>query len=481
VRVIDNNLFVANAKGFSSLPNPSGPNPIGAKQSVLLHGGDTSKPQQVQYIGGGLLMGTLSMIPIPSEKELSVYSQAVYHNTPYHTAQETLAEGEAGNPIPRKKEDASPIKYVFYVIQENRTYDQVLSDIPQGNGDTSLLLFGRHITPNHHALADNFVLLDNFYVDGEVSADGHNWCMGAYATDYMEKNWPTSYGNRGKGAIGETGLNKLYIWDLANRFNVSYRTYGEFVNADNTARIPVLKNHFARSYPTGDLKDTDTTRYRMWQQDFDSLMNKNALPQLMTFRMLSDHTEGTAAGRPTPFAHVADNDLAIGKMVEHISKSPIWENTVIFIVEDDAQNGPDHVDAHRTTAYLAGGFVKRHFVDHTMYSSSSMLRTIELILGLPPMTQYDAAATPMWRCFTKMPDNTVFNSLPSNINLSDVNPRGTKLAAMAKGLNFSEVDLVPDELMNKMLWKSIKGETAKVPVPVRAAFVKAIKNTEDKD
>jgi YVTN family beta-propeller protein len=481
VRVIDNNLFVANAKGFSSFPNPSGPNPIGAKQSVLLHGGDTSKPQQVQYIGGGLLMGTLSIIPVPSEKELSVYSQAVYHNTPYHTDQETLADGEAGNPIPRKKEDASPIKYVFYVIQENRTYDQVLSDMPQGNGDTSLLLFGRRITPNHHALADNFVLLDNFYVDGEVSADGHNWCMGAYATDYMEKNWPTSYGNRGKGAIGETGLNKLYIWDLANRFNVSYRTYGEFVNADNTARIPVLKNHFARSYPTGDLKDTDTTRYRMWQQDFDSLMNKNALPQLMTFRMLSDHTEGTAAGRPTPFAHVADNDLAIGKMVEHISKSPIWENTVIFIVEDDAQNGPDHVDAHRTTAYLAGGFVKRNYVDHTMYSSSSMLRTIELILGLPPMTQYDAAATPMWRCFTKTPDNTVFNSLPSNINLRELNPGHTKLAAMAKGLNFSEVDRVPDEVMNKMLWKSIKGENAKPPVPVRAAFVKAIKNTEDKD
>ncbi len=142
-----------------------------------------------------------------------------------------------------------------------------------------------------------------------------------------------------------------------------------------------------RSYPTGDLKDMDTTRFRMWQQDFDSLMKINALPQLMTFRMLSDHTEGTAAGRPTPFAHVADNDLAIGMMIEHISKSPIWEQTAVFIVEDDAQNGPDHVDAHRTTAYLAGGFVKRHFVDHTMYSSSSMLRTIELILGLPPMTQ----------------------------------------------------------------------------------------------
>ena len=481
VRVIASKLYVANAKGFSSLPNPQGPNPTGYKETVLLHGGDPSKPREVQYIGGGLLMGTLSIIPIPTEKDLSVYSQAVYHNTPYHTEQETSAEGEADNPIPRTTGKPSPIKYVFYILQENRTYDQVLSDIPQGNGDTSLLLFGRHITPNHHSLADNFVLLDNFYVDGEVSADGHNWSMGAYATDYMEKNWPTSYGGKGKGAVGETGLNKLYIWDQANRANVSFRTYGEFVNADNTPRIPVLKGHFTPEYPTGDLRDTDTMRYRIWEKDFDSLLQQNALPQLNTFRMLCDHTEGTSAGRPTPFAHVADNDLAIGKLVEHISKSPIWENTVIFIVEDDAQNGPDHVDAHRTTAYVAGGYVKRHYVDHTMYSGSSMLRTIELILGLPPMTQYDAAATPMWRCFSKTSDKTSFNSLPSNINLNDVNPRGTKLAAMAKGLNFSEIDRVPDEVMNTMLWKAIKGENAKVPSPVRAAFVKAIKTTEEDD
>jgi YVTN family beta-propeller protein len=481
VRVIDTKLYVANAKGFSSLPNPQGPNPTGYKETVLLHGGDPAKPQQIQYIGGGLLMGTLSIVPVPAEKELSVYSQAVYHNTPYHKEQEINTEGEADNPIPSKTGDSSPIKYVFYILQENRTYDQVLSDIPQGNGDTSLLLFGRHVTPNHHSLVDNFVLLDNFYVDGEVSADGHNWSMGAYATDYMEKNWPTSYGGRGKGAIGETGLNKLYIWDQANRFNVTFRTYGEFVNADNTARIPVLKDHFTPAYPTGDLKDPDTARYRVWKKDFDSLMEHNALPRLMTFRMLSDHTEGTAAGRPTPFAHVADNDLAVGMLVDHISKSPIWESSVIFIVEDDAQNGPDHVDAHRTTAYLAGGYVKRHYVDHTMYSTSSLLRTIELVLGLPPMTQYDAAATPMWRCFSKTPDNTTFNSLPSNINLNDVNPKGTKLVAMAKGLNFSEVDRVPDEVMNAMLWKSVKGENARVPAPVRAAFVKAIKKAEEED
>ena len=480
VRVIDSKLYVANGKGFSSFANPNGPNPISKRESVLLHGGDTSKPKQVQYIGG-LFTGTLSVIPLPTDKQLSVYTQAVYHNTPYNKDKEINADGEMGNPIPHKIADTSSIKYVFYIVKENRTYDQVLSDFPQGNGDTSLLLFGRNITPNQHSLVDNFVLLDNFYVDGEVSADGHDWCMGAYATDYMEKNWPTSYGGRGKGAIGKTALNKLFIWDLANRSNISFRTYGEFVNADNTPRIPVLKDHFTPEYPTKDLKDPDTMRYRIWVKDFDSLMKQNAVPRLNTFRLLSDHTEGTAPGRPTPYAHVADNDLAVGMMVEHISKSPIWENTVIFIAEDDAQNGPDHVDAHRTTAYIAGGYVKRHFVDHTMYSTSSMVRTIELILGLPPMSQYDAAATPMWRCFSKKPDNTVFTSLPSTINLNDVNPGGTKLAAMAKGLNLSEIDRVPDEIMNTMLWKSIKGENAKVPVPVRAAFVKPIKNKEDID
>jgi len=481
VRVINTKLYVANGKGFSSLPNPYGPNPLGYKQAVMLHGGDTAKPKQVQYIGGGLLMGTLSIISIPTEKTLSDYSKAVYNNTPFNNDQLVYASGEQNNPIPRKIGDSSPIKYVFYIIKENRTYDQVLSDMPQGNGDTSLLLFGRKITPNHHSLVDNFVLLDNFYVDGEVSADGHDWCMGAYATDYMEKNWPTSYGGRGKGAIGKTSLNKQFIWDQANQFNVSFRTYGEFVNADNTPRIPVLKDHYPTKYPTGDLRDSDTMRYRIWKNDFDSLMKENKLPRLMTFRMLSDHTEGTAAGRPTPFAHVADNDLAIGMMIEHISKSSIWENSVVFIAEDDAQNGPDHVDAHRTTAYLAGGYVKRHFVDHTMYSSSSMLRTIELILGLPPMSQYDASATPMWRCFNKSADKTPYKSIPSNINLNDVNPSGTKLAALAKGLNFSEIDRVPDNVMNKMLWKSIKGYDAIVPVPVRAAFIKEIKNTKERD
>jgi YVTN family beta-propeller protein len=478
VRVIDSKLYVANAKGLSSLPNPHGPNPTGYKETVLLHGGDPNKPQQVQYIGGGLLMGALSIIPIPGAQELAVYSQAVYHNTPYNEKIGNDPGGEAGNPVPGKVGDPSPIKYVFYILQENRTYDQVLSDMPGGNGDTSLLLFGRRITPNHHALADDFVLLDNFYVDGEVSADGHNWSMGAYATDAMEKNWPTSYGGRGKGASGDVALNKLYIWDQAKNSNVSYRTYGEFISGENVPRIDVLKGHFTPEYPVHDLRDPDTMRYRIWAKDFDSLLAAGAVPRLTTMRMLSDHTEGTAAGRPTPYAHVADNDLAVGELVEHISKSPIWANTVIFIVEDDAQNGPDHVDAHRTTAYLAGGYVKRHFVDHTLYSTSSLVRTIELILGMPPMTQYDAAAPPMRNCFSTTTDTTAFNSLPSNVNLADVNPGGTKLAAMARGLNFTEVDRVPDDLMNAMVWKAVRGENARVPVPVRAAFVKPTRETD---
>jgi YVTN family beta-propeller protein len=481
VRVLGKKLYVANGKGFSSFPNPEGPNPYNKKEHVGIHTGDSTQPKRVQYIGGGLLMGTMSIIPIPDEKQLADYSQAVYHNTPYNKDLEQMAgSGMAGNPVPTKVGDSSPIKHVFYIIKENRTYDQVLSDIKEGNGDTSLLLFGEKITPNQHAIARQFVLLDNFYVDGEVSADGHNWSMGAYATDYMEKNWPTSYGSRGTGAKGRTALNKQYIWDRASNSGVSFRTYGEFANRKE-ATIPVLKDHFVKTFDGFNLHVRDTLRYRAWEADFDSLLAANALPQLMTIRFGNDHTEGLSAGRPTPFAHVADNDLAIGMFMEHLSQSPVWKESVVFMLEDDAQNGPDHVDAHRSPAYIAGGYVKRHFVDHTMYTTSSILRTIELILGMPPMTQYDAAAMPMWRSFTDQPDVTPFKQLPSNVNLNDVNPSGTKLAAISKGLDFSKEDVIPDQLMNMITWKAVKGKNAEVPAIVRAAFVKPVKSSDDDD
>jgi hypothetical protein len=329
------------------------------------------------------------------------------------------------------------------------------------------------VTPNQHKLVDQFVLLDNFYVDAEVSADGHNWSMGAYANDYLEKTWPSSYGGRG-GTYGGEGERKIannrdgFIWDHCYRHQVSYRSYGEFVSKGKPT-LDVLKGHFA-DYPGYDLTIRDTVRFRYWQKDFDSLVAINALPRLTTLRFGNDHTEGMRAGRPTPFAHVADNDLAVGMFVDYLSKSPVWKESVVFILEDDAQNGPDHVDAHRSPVYVAGPYVKRKFVDHTMYSTSGILRTIELILGMPPMTQYDAAATPLWRVFTSTPNEKGFDHLPANIDLNNTNPSATALAQYSEKFEWSKEDAVPDLVFNEILWQGIKGKPA--PRPVRAAFLK---------
>jgi YVTN family beta-propeller protein len=482
VKVIGTKIYVANGKGFNSMANPYGPNPSRKREEVIYQGGDKSKPIDVQYIAG-LFKGTMSIINVPSDKQLSVYSQLVYQNSPYSKDKENTSRGEAGNPIPMKVGEASPIKYVFYIIKENRTYDQVLGDVQEGNGDTSLVLFGNNVTPNLHKLVKEFVLLDNFYVDGEVSADGHNWSMGAYATDYLEKTWPTSYGGRG-GSYSAEG-NRLaannkggFIWDHCNRNKVSFRTYGEF--ADNyKPNIPVLKGHLCPYYTGWDMDTKDTTRFNQWKKEFDSLLAKDAVPQFNSLRFPNDHTEGLRKGKPTPFAHVADNDLAVGLFVEYLSKSPIWEESAVFIIEDDAQNGPDHVDAHRTTAYVAGGFVKRGYVDHTMYSTSSMLRTMELILGMPPMTQYDAAAEPMWRSFSAVPDLATFNSVSAQISLDEKNVAINEWQKQSEQFNLAKEDAIPDMEFNIVLWYGLKGDAIPFPAPRRAAFLKV--NDKEKD
>jgi YVTN family beta-propeller protein len=481
VKVIGSKIFVANGKGFSSIANPYGPNPLGKKQAVTYQESDNEKPKEVQYIAG-LFKGTMSIIDEPSDKQLSIFSKAVYDNTPYTKAKELIAEGEKNNPVPTKVGQSSPIKHIFYIIKENRTYDQVLGDVKKGNGDTGLVLFGENITPNQHALANEFVLLDNFYVDAEVSADGHNWSMGAYATDYLEKTWPTSYGSRG-GTYSAEGNRAIannkngFIWDLCQRNKVAYRTYGEFADKADKPQLTSLKNNTCPSYTGWDMKTRDTTRVGQWKKDFDSLIAMNALPTVNTIRLGNDHTEGVKAGRPTPFAHVADNDLAVGMFIDYLSHSPIWKECAVFILEDDAQNGADHVDAHRSPAYVISPYTKRRSVDHTMYSTSSILRTIELIAGLPPMSQYDAAATPLWRSFTPVADTTSFTYLPITINLNDKNPSNTPAAKMSAAFNFSKEDGVPDLVFNEVLWLGIKGKQA--PAPARAAFVKV--NTKDKD
>jgi phospholipase C len=422
---------------------------------------------------------------MPTDQQLNWYSKVVYENTPYDKQKELTANVEQGNPIPQKVGDKSPIKHVFYIIKENRTYDQVLGDVKEGNGDPSLVLFGENITPNQHALAKEFVLLDNFYVDAEVSEDGHNWSMGAYATDYLEKSWPTNYGDRGGTYDGEgtraIANNKNgFIWDNCRRNNVSYRTYGEFAD-DYKPNYATLRDHVCPYFLGWNLAVRDTTRFYQWKKEFDSLVAINKVPQLNTIRFANDHTEGLAKKKPTPYAHVADNDLAVGMFIEYLSKSPIWNESVVFILEDDAQDGADHVDAHRSTAYVAGGLVKRGFVDHTMYSTTSMIRTIELILGLPPMSQYDAAAMPMWRCFSSTPNPTPFKARPISVDLNLKNVAINEWQRRSEQFDFTKEDAVPELEFNLVLWHAIKGDNIPFPAPRRAAFVKLKEKTESDD
>lgn len=482
VKVAGSKIFVANGKGFSSLPNPLGPNPYRKKGVVLYQQGDTTHQIKEQYIGG-LFKGTLSIVPMPTEKEMAFYSKQVYENSPYTKAKEQADDAEAGNPVPNKVGGASPIKYVFYIIKENRTYDQVLGDIPEGNGDTSLVLFGERITPNQHRLVKDYVLLDNFYVNAEVSADGHNWSMGAYATDYLEKTWPTNYGGRGGKYDAEGGRaianNKGgFIWDHCKRHNVTFRTYGEFAD-DYKANIPVLEGNYCKTFTSWDMDVSDTIRFTQWKQDFDSLIAANALPQLTTLRFPNDHTEGLRRGSLSPNAYVAQNDLAVGMFIEHLSHSPVWKQSVVFMLEDDAQNGSDHVDAHRSTAYVIGPYVKRNFVDHTMYSTTSMIRTLELILGMPPMTQHDAGATSMWRCFTTTPDFTPYKCLPANIDIGEKNIALNKWQQLSDAYDFTKEDAAPDLEFTEVIWHAVKGVHVPFPGIRRAAFIKATQDDDD--
>jgi YVTN family beta-propeller protein len=483
VKVIGDKLYVTNGKGFSSKANPRGPNPVRAKTSQQVGPNPQANPGPVQYIAG-LFKGTMSIIDIPDEEVLAAYSRLVYTNTPYTKRKEDQAEGEAGNPIPRRVGDKSPIKYVFYIIKENRTYDQILGDVKEGNGDAALCLFPEKVTPNHHALAKQFVLLDNFYVDAEVSADGHNWSSAAYANDYVEKTWVTSYGGRG-GTYDYEGQKEIayprdgFIWNHCERAGISYRSYGWFT--DEKPRDKVLQGHYCPGFRGFNLGYLDVSREEAWERDFDSLVAKKALPRLNTIRMGNDHTSGARVGLPTPDAAVADNDLAVGKLVEHLSKSPIWNESVVFILEDDAQNGPDHVDAHRSTAFMAGGFVKRGFVDHTMYSTSGMLRTIELILGLKPMSQYDAAATPMWRCFSKNVDNRPFTALPAGVDLNEKNVAININSKRSMRFNLSHPDDIDDLVFSEIVWQTVRGQKSVMPAPRRGAFVRIGKGEEEEE
>ena len=475
VKVIGSTLFVTNGKGFSSKANPKGPNPVRTRTAQQVGPNPGANPGPVQYIAG-LFKGTLSIIDIPDDDVLAAYSRLVYANTPYTKTKELRSEGEVGNPIPMRVGAQSPIKYVFYIIKENRTYDQILGDMKEGNGDAALCLFPQVVTPNQHALAREFVLLDNFYVDAEVSADGHNWSSAAYANDYVEKNWVTSYGGRG-GSYDFEGQKEIahprdgFIWDHCLRAGKSFRSYGWFADQEKP-NIKTLAGKFCPAFKGYNLGYLDSKREEAWEKDFDQLVKAGNVPQLNTVRFGNDHTSGARIGMPTPEAAVADNDLAVGRFVEHLSQSPIWNQSVVFILEDDAQNGPDHVDAHRSIAFVAGGFVKRHFVDHTMYSTSGLLRTIELILGLKPMSQYDAAATPMWRCFTKQVNSAGFTSLAAGVDINQKNVAVNRNSKRSSLFNLTRPDEIDDYIFSEIVWQTVRGEHSTMPAPRRGAFVR---------
>jgi phospholipase C len=387
--------------------------------------------------------------------------------------------------VPQRKGESSPIKHVFYVIKENRTYDQVLGDIAEGNGDTSLCLFPQKVTPNHHAIAREFVLLDNFYVDAEVSADGHNWSMAGYATDYVEKTWPISYGKRG-GTYDYEGSRKIayprdgFIWDYCKRAGITYRTYGEF-GENGKANIKALEGHVAPGYEGFNLDYKDVDRIAVFKHDFDSLVAINQVPQFNTLRIGNDHTSGQKKGKISPTSAVADNDYALGQLIQHISESPIWKETAVFVLEDDAQNGSDHIDAHRSPAFVISPYIKKKSVNHTMYSTSGILRTMELILGLPPMSQYDAAAVPLFGCFTNQPDLTPYIAKQPGVSLEERNTAANNSSRRSERFNLTKEDAVPDLDLNEVVWKSVKGEQAVMPAPRRSAFVKMEERRKDDD
>jgi YVTN family beta-propeller protein len=489
-------ILVLSGKGLTSMANPRGPQP-----------GVPDTPGQ--YVGG-MLTGALSVLDVPDEKALAAHTKKVYALTPYADATRLAPKGApAGSPIPARVGQPSPIKYVFYVIRENRTYDQVFGAMEKGNGDPNLTLFGEEVTPNAHALAREFVLFDNFYVDAEVSYDGHSFSTAAYATDFTEKVWPMNYGRRGAKYLSEGGGENRnaygnitapaqgYIWDACRRAGVSVRSYGEFAvryaeerthdtgrdsgQGDVKASVPGLEGLVHPSYPPWDMMVPDNRRVDVWLEEFRKFEAEGTLPRLSILRLGNDHTAGTRPGYPTPRAMVAENDVALGRMVDAVTRSRFWKESAIFVLEDDAQNGPDHVDAHRSIALVISPYAKRGALDSTLYTTSGVLRTIELILGLPPMSQYDAAATPMYAAFQARPVLTPFTKREARVPLDEMNAPNAPGAAASMAMNMEEADQAPDLELNEIIWKAVRGADAVMPPPVRAAFIRPVEEDEEEE
>jgi YVTN family beta-propeller protein len=468
-------IYVANGKGDAPKANRHGPDPL------------LKEPKSVVEFIAGLYHGTLSIVNAPSPAQMARYTRQAYECSPLKKDfQPAARHADADNPVPARVGGPSPIKHCIYIIKENRTYDQVFGDVAEGNGDKDLCIFPERVTPNHHAIAREFVLLDNLYAEAEVSADGHEWSTAAYATDFVQKAWRLNYrsGDAGVVQYPSEGMFPIaypssgYIWDLCKAARVTYRSYGEFIFTEGwqegkpgRTKMKALEGHFDPAYVGWDLDYPDQRRADRFIDELQRCDKSGDLPQFIVVRLPNDHTYGQRAAKPSPTAMVADNDLALGRIVEAVSQSAFWKETAIFAIEDDAQNGSDHVDAHRTVALVVSPYTKRHYVDSSFYSTSSMLRTMELILGLPPMTQFDAAALPMYASFRSAADFAPYRPRPAQVNIAEKNPLLGWGADESAKLDFSVADAADDLKLNEIVWMSVRGADSPMPAPVRACFV----------
>jgi len=456
--------------------------------------------------------GSLSFVPVPTKTELADYTKIALANLRYQLLAQAKLPARAdaaARPVPERVGEPSVFKHVIYVIKENRSYDQVFGDIRNANGDASLCIFGERVTPNEHKLVSEFTLLDNTYCSSVLSADGHNWTDTGIATDYVERSfagWPRSYPSGGAedSADALAYSSAGFIWDDVLAHGKTFRDYGEFTTGHNHWTVPKrkrftfldayhdylsgsnaityvcepdvesLRPYMRGDYPSWGLDIPDQVRCAKFIEDLKKYEQAESMPDFTIIWLPNDHTSGTKAGSPTPEAQVADNDLAFGKIVEAVSHSSFWKDTCIFAIEDDPQNGWDHVSGYRTTAYVISPYTKRHTVVNTQYNHTSVLRTMELILGIPPMNQMDATATPMFDCFTDTPDFTAFDSVTNNVALDSMNPPAKNVgdaqlrkdAYVSAQLPLTLPDQCPEDVLNQILWRAVKG--TQVPYPAWA-------------
>jgi len=454
--------------------------------------------------------GSLSLVHVPSKRDLERFSAIGQQNMRYPLLEQAALpprKDQQARPVPERVDEPAVFNHVVYIIKENRTYDQVLGDMSEGNGDPSLCVFGKRVTPNLHKVAREFVLLDNTYCSGICSADGHQWADSAMANEYLERSFagfPRSYVH----GMTDGGVDALaysaggFIWDNALAHGKTFRDYGELAITEahwkdrTKSRGPTFTDYYrdvieqrgeieytcrpgiesVRPYLVTNtvgwaLNIPDIFRADNFIKDLHRFEQEDKFPALTIICLPNDHTSGTRAGCPTPAAMVADNDLAIGRIIEALSRSKFWKDTCLFAIEDDPQAGWDHVSGYRTTCYVVSPYTKRHAVIGTQYNQTSLLRTMELMLGLPPMNQLDATATPMFDCFTETPDFRPFEAVPNNVALNEMNPETKKISnrllrrnsELSAKLNLAEADKCPEDLLNRILWHAMKGPEAPYP------------------